>query len=214
MDCCAHGYEATFDDAQATKDLKRFRKEGPDPTTRALIDMLRARGVQGATLLDIGGGVGAVHHELLDAGAQRATHVDGSRPYLRVAQSEAERRGHGERVEFVAGDFVEAAARLPGADVVTLDRVICCYPDMEALVAASASRARKLYGAVYPRDRWFLRIGLRLINLWHRIERNPFRTYLHSPAAIDAAIRRQGLTPAASVRTFVWNVAVYLRSSA
>ena len=211
MDCCAHGYDDQFDAAQAAKDLKRFRADGPDPTTRALLNLLRARGVADASLLDIGGGVGAIHHELLNAGARAAVHADASAPYIRAAREEAERRGHGERVQFVYGDFVALAPTIAQADIVTLDRVICCYPDMEALVAASASHARRLYGAVYPRARWYLRAGFRVINALQWVRRAAFRVYLHSPDGIDAALRRQGLERRAVADTFVWRVAVYAR---
>jgi len=213
MDCCAKGYEEMFDDAQAAKNLKSFRADGPDPTTRALLDMLRAGGVQDATLLDIGGGVGAIHHELLDAGAQRAIHVDASAAYIRAARDEAARRGHADRVEFLHGDFVDLAERVPPADVVTLDRVICCYPDMPALVEASAARARRLYGAVFPRDRWFLRLAFPFMNLFKQLTGSGFRVFLHAPADIDTELRRQGLERRSYAQTFVWAVAVYSRST-
>ena len=181
--------------------------------TRALVNLLRAGDLRDATLLDIGGGVGAIHHELLDSGARSAVHADASAPYIRAARDEAERRGHGERLEFLYGDFVTLAGSMAPADVVTLDKVLCCYPDMEALVAASASRARRLYGAVFPRDRWFLRVGFRTMNLWQRMRRRAFRVYLHSPEAIDAAVRRQGLERRSVADTFVWRVAVYARTT-
>ena len=211
MDCCARGIEDQFDVARARKDLERFRRSGADATTGALINLLRARGVQGATLLDVGGGIGAIHHELLDAGASRAIHADASAAYIAAARDEAARRGHGDRVEFVHGDFVAVADSVAHADVVTLDRVICCYPDMESLVAASASRARRMYGAVFPRNRWFLRLGFRVINAMASLRRSAFRVYLHEPEAIDAALRRQGLERASVADTFVWRVAVYTR---
>lgn len=212
MNCCAHAcYDSQFDDKSAAKDLDRFRKDGPDPTTRALLDALRAADVRDSSLLDIGGGVGAIYHELLAAGAESATHVDASAPYLRAAQQEAERRGTVGRVRFLHGDFVALAPDIAPADVVTLDRVICCYPDMEALVAVSASRALRLYGAVYPRERWMLKLAFALYNLFKRIMHDNFRAYLHPTDAIDAAVRRQGLNLRAERQTFVWRVVVYSR---
>jgi hypothetical protein len=211
MNCCTRCYDEQFDDAQARSDLKRFRKHGPAAATRKLLDALRSFGLVDATLLDIGGGIGAIHHGLLDAGVQRAVHADASAPYIAVAREEASRRGHADRVKFVHGDFVALAPTIPPATVVTLDRVICCYADMEAMVAASASHAQRLYGAVYPRDRWYVRFALRSINAFNRMRRRAFRVYLHSPAAIDAAVARQGLTRRACVHTFIWRVAVYER---
>ena len=216
MNCCRpdNAWDEMFDVRMAKHDLKRFRKRGPAPTARAMINLLRERGVQDATLLDIGGGVGAIHHELLDAGAKSAVHADASSWYINVARQEAERRGHSDRVEFVYGDFVAQGENIAAADVVTLDRVICCYADMPALVHASASRARKFYSTSFPRDRWFLRVGFRVLNWVMALRRRAFRIYLHSPYDIHAALKREGLTLRSTARTFVWQVVVYARQRA
>jgi SAM-dependent methyltransferase len=204
-------YDTLFDDKHAAKDLKRYRRKGPDKTTRLLLGALKAEGVEGLTVLDVGGGVGAVHHELLTAGAETAVHVDAAAPYLEAAKEETARRGHAARVRFLRGDFVALAAEIAPADVVTLDRVICCYPDMEQLVAASASRARRLYGAVFPRETWLLRALVPAGNLFQRVRGSAFRGYLHPTRAIDAAVRREGLRPRSVRDTIVWRVAVYSR---
>ena len=128
-----------------------------------------------------------------------------------AAREEAERRGHGPRVEFVHGDFIDLASGIPAADVVTLDRVICCYPDMERLVGLSAQKARRLYGAVYPRDVRWIHIAIRVINLVQRIKRSPFRVFLHSPAAIDGVLRIAGLERHTVRRTPGWEVVIYGR---
>ena len=209
--CQCECYSSQFDEKHAIKDLKRYRANGPDKTTRLLLDLLEAEGVRGASVLDIGGGVGVVHHELLAAGAQTAVHVDATAANIRAAEEEATRRGHAGRVRFLQGDFVTLAPEISAADVVTLDRVICCYPDMEGLVSASAGHARRLYGAVFPRERWFLRLMLALGNLARRLRRNAFRAYVHPVREIDATIRRQGLIARRIHDTFVWRVVVYSR---
>ena len=212
MSCChGEGCNAQFDIRQAKHDLKRYRKDGPDPTTRALIGLITAAGPRGAHLLDVGGGVGAVHHELLDAGVVSATQVDASESYLEVARQEATRRGHVDRLRFVKGDFVKVAGDVTDADVVTLDRVICCYGDMPALVNASAGKAKRLYGAVFPRDHWYLKLAFGAINLWKRITGSRFRVFIHPVEAIEATIVRNGFRRRNHVRTFVWNVALYER---
>ena len=106
-----------------------------------LLEMIRRRGVEGASVLDVGAGIGIVDRELLRAGAASAVLVDGSAAYLDVARAETDAEGLGERVRIVLGDFTRLAPELPAADVVTLDRVICCYPDVDALVDLSAARA-------------------------------------------------------------------------
>jgi hypothetical protein len=213
MNCCSttSAWDEMFDAKQARNDLKRYRRKGPEPTAKALVSLLRQRGVTGASLLDIGGGVGAIHHELIDVGASKAVHADASASYIGAAREEAEVRGHSEKVEFVYGDFVAMAPNIAAADVVTLDRVICCYPDMPALVTASASRAKKLYGAAFPRDRWFLRIGFWFINAFMALRRKTFRIYMHSPKDIHSALKHEGLHLASTARTFVWQVVVYQR---
>lgn len=212
VSCCQReGIERQFGRKTARWELRRLRKRGPAKTTRMLIDALRREDVSDASILDIGGGVGAIYHELLASGARRAVHVDVSPEYLAVAREEAERRGHADRVSFVRGDFVEVAPAQATADVVTLDRVICCYPDMDRLVASSADKTRRLFGAVYPRESWWLRIGLGAVNVINRLRRCAFRTYLHPPAAIDAALRSHGLQRRSFARTIAWEVVVYSR---
>jgi SAM-dependent methyltransferase len=205
------GIETLFDERTARKDLERYRRKGPLATTGILLDALEREGVHGATLLDIGGGVGAISNELLSAGASRATVVDASPAYLLTAQEEAERQGHRERIEYHHGDFVEVAPGIGPADVVTLDRVICCYDEMEALVFASAERAGRLLGLVYPRDTWWDRLGVSLANLACRVRGSPFRGFVHSPEAVDRIIRTAGLRKRLYRTTPIWQVVVYAR---
>lgn len=212
--CCYQGVDEVFGEKTARHDLRRYRKRGPSKPTRMLLQALQREGVEHATVLDIGGGIGAIQQELLDAGAERATSVEASAAYLRAARDEARRRGHADRISYQAGDFVALADRVEPADVVTLDRVICCYPDMEALVSRSADRAQRLYGLVYPRDTWWVAFGLRFTNLLMRVARKAFRAHLHPTAVVDAVARRHGLTPKLAARAGpVWQVALYARAS-
>ena len=212
MSCTqCQGIQSQFSSKVAVKDLKRYRRKGPDRTTRILIDALRREGVVGMTLLDIGGGVGAIWHELLAAGVIRSTHVDAAGAYVEAATQEARRSGHADRIAFRYGDFTALAPELAAADLVTLDRVICCYDDMPALVGPSAGRARRLFGAVYRRDTWWVRAGLAVANLLLRIQGSLFRTYAHPTAAVDAEVKRQGLVPRVAQRTLIWEVVVYAR---
>ena len=212
MSCCScDGYQSQFGAKHAAKDLRRYRKKGPDRTTSLLLDQLRALGVRGASLLDIGGGIGVVHHELLDAGAESVVHVDATAANIDTANDEAERRGHSGRVRFVLGDFVALAAEIPAVDVVTLDRVICCYPEMEELVSRSATRARRLWGAVFPRERVLFKAMVQLGNGMRGLTRNDFRTFIHPVGGIDAVLGREGLTLRSVRDTYGWRAAVYSR---
>ena len=188
--CCCQGVDQIFGERTARHDLRRYRRRGPSKPTRVLLDALRREGVENATLLDIGGGIGVIQQELLEAGVARATSVEASADYLSVAREEAQRRGRADRITYREGDFVALADGVEPADVVTLDRVICCYPDMESLVGRSAARARRLYGLVYPQERWWVGAGLRLTNLLMRLSRRSFRAHLHPTAAEALHARR------------------------
>jgi magnesium-protoporphyrin O-methyltransferase len=209
--CQCRDYETLWDAEHAAKDLKRYRAKGPDKTTRLLVDALKGMGVGGASILDIGAGIGVVHHELLSAGARRATHIDATAPNVRAAEEETARRGHEGQVTFLQGDFVSLAGEIPAADVVTLDRVICCYPEMEALVSLSCAKARRLYGAVYPRERLLVKFVIAFGNFIRRLRGNAFRSYAHSIRAIDGTLEKGGLQQVWRSETFAWRVAVYSR---
>jgi magnesium-protoporphyrin O-methyltransferase len=212
MSACCQGVDEVFGEKAAQHDLRRYRKRGPSRQTRVLLAAIAREGIERATLLDIGGGVGAIQQELLAAGAAHVTAVDASDAFLRVAREEAERRGTVERVSYHAGDFVAIADGIEPADLVTLDRVVCCYPDMEQLVGRSAERARRVYGLVYPQDRWWVRLGFRAANLGLRLSRRTFRAYVHRASAVDAAVRARGLTPKVHRRVGpVWQVVLYTR---
>ena len=213
MGCCTTTpLEEVFDDNMAAYEVRRYRRKGPRRSTRLLLAALKAEGVEGKTLLDVGGGVGAIQHELLNAGASAATSVEASQPYLNAARVESTRRGHAGRARFRHGDFVELAATIEAADVVTLDRVVCCYPDAERLIRTSAARARILYGLVYPRDTRLVRIGFAVANLVLRLLRKQMRAFVHRAADLERSVEDCGLAPRYAARAGAWQVAVYRRA--
>lgn len=197
----------------ARRQLEAYRRRGAEGHTADLIRAIVAEGVEGATLLDIGGGIGAIQLDLLNAGAAGSTDVDASHAYLAAARLEAERRGFTERAVHRYGDFVEVSDEVEPADIVTLDRVICCYPDMPALVGASVSHARRLYGLVYPTDRWWLRTAAAVGNLGLRLFRRSFRFHIHATRAVDELVRSHGFERRTSRQWMVWQMAVYRRVS-
>lgn len=205
-------YGSFYNEKFAASDLRRYRNKGPRPWTRTLIEALKTEGVEGATLLDIGGGIGVIQHELLAAGVARSMSVDASAAYLDAARDESDRRGHGGRVTYRHGDFVELAESVPPADIVTLDRVLNVYPDVDQLAGLSAERARRLYGLVYPRDTRMVRLVVSAMNLVLRLLRKPVRVFVHPVDAIERVLRENGLSPHFSRRVgSVWQVAVYRR---
>jgi len=214
MDCCqVAGIENYMDSKMAEKELSHYRKKGPDKTTLRLLDFLQKVGVRDLTLLDIGGGIGALQHELFKSGIKEATSVDASSAYLEAARNESEYQGTQERLMQQHGDFVELAEEVGKADIVTLDRVICCYDDMERLVGLSAERALKYYGVVYPKDNILVKVLTWIENHYYRLKRTQFRAFTHSNSAIDGVIREAGLERIFSQSTLYWQVQVYRRLS-
>ena len=212
MDCssCEALEKETVEWAQ--EDLADYRRGKVAKTTPMLIRAMMDVGVDGLTLLDIGGGVGVIQLELLQAGASRATSVDASSAYLEVAKAEAARAGVEPRITFIHGDFVALAEGIPEADIVTLDRVICCYPDVENLVSRSAAKARKVYGLVFPRDVWWVKLALYVENLGYRLKSSSFRAFVHPTELVDRLARAAGLREIHHRNTFSWQVVLYQRS--
>lgn len=209
---CSHcqGAEDVFGKGFAKRDLKEYREKGASKATQIMLDALKKLGVSGKTLLDIGGGVGIVQHELIKAGVSQATDVDASQAYIQAAQKEAERQGHPDKISFQHGDFVQLAPQIEAADIVTLDRVVCCYPDMHKLVELSSARAKDFYALIYPRDNIISRNVVHIFNFFaFRIHGNPFRTYIHDSQTVDGIIRGNGLQQVAYQKSGMWQVAVY-----
>jgi magnesium-protoporphyrin O-methyltransferase len=137
--------------------------------------------------------------------------IDVSRAYLDVAREEAQKADLLDRIDFHQGDFVVRAADTDGADIVTLDRVVCCYEDVRALVGLSSDRAGRVYGLVLPRDRLLVRAAISAYNLTLRLRRKAYRAHVHSNALIDELVTANGLRRRSEGRTFVWRVVVYER---
>ncbi len=213
-DCCqCQGIEARFDQKYVARKLRQYRKKGPKKTALQLIEALRAEGVTGMTLLDIGGGVGDIQHALLRSGLSHATDCEASAAYIDACRQEATRLGHSEQIDHIQGNFVELAKDIPAADIVTLDRVICCYHDMPALVGLSAQKARRLYGVVYPLDKWWIRIAMQMYyNFRYWLQRNPMRNFVHRTEDVEAVIGDNGLQRRFHRVMGLWQVAVYARS--
>src|SRR5687767_10485082 len=210
--CCTPELERGFDERVAARDLATYRRQGLPPDQRRLLAGLVTEGLGGQTVLDIGGGIGAIHHDLLRAGARSVMDVDGSTAYLDAAQAEARRLGDVARIDYRHGDFVQLADGIEPADVVLLLRVLCCYPDMPALVQASARRARRSYGVIYPRSTWWMRAAGTVYGvLRSRTGLFSGPGYVHLESDIDIAVRSQGFSPIVRDSTWFWQVVLYRR---
>jgi len=213
MPCnCCEITDNAFTEAEARSELKSYRKRGPAEQTKLILTAIRSLNLKNADLLDIGGGIGTIHHELLKDVARAATHVDASSAYLKEAKEEAARRGHSDRVNFIHADFTDVASELPKVDLVTLDRVVCCYPDFRGLLKSAADHSKSAIALTYPRETWYMRFGLRVINFFQGLRKDPFRVFLHPAAEMDSLLKREGFERVSLGRLFVWEMALYQKS--
>ena len=209
--CCdPTDYRRLFSRKSAARDARRFRRRGLTGTARALVEL--AGEVSGATVLDVGGGIGAIELVLLAAGAERATNVELSGGYEEQAAALLAERGLADRVDRRVADFVTEGAAVEPHDLVVLHRVVCCYPDVDALMTAAADHALTRLVLTYPQERLPIRLGLRVINLWLRVSGCGFRTYVHPVARILGAAEARGLRLERRERGgFVWESASLVR---
>lgn len=207
--CCRPGgYERMFSAKQARLDAQRYRERGLGGTARRLVEL--AGDVSGETVLEVGGGVGSIELDLLDAGADRATNVELSGEYEEEAATLLAERGLTERVDRRVADFVDEPVE--PHDVVILHRVVCCYPDLDRLVGIAAASTRRRLLLTYPRERPWTRAGIAAVNLFMWISGSDFRAFVHPAARMTAAARREGLALEGRERQgLIWENASYER---
>jgi predicted TPR repeat methyltransferase len=205
--CCKPGdYDKIFDEKKARSKASDYARKGLGGHAPQIVDFVRGKNPPGYTLLEIGGGIGDLQLELLKTGAARATNVELATQYESVASELIHERGLDDRVERRLGDFVRDADAIPGADVVVLNRVVCCYPDADALVGAAADHARRFLVMTFPVDRWWTRLGLAVGNICFAMRSDTFRAYVHSTSAVLATAQRHGLRPVEHRRGFIWQL--------
>jgi magnesium-protoporphyrin O-methyltransferase len=211
--CCPHSIDAgRFFSRVARLQRWHYRRTGLEPSQRQLVEGLKHAGIEGATLLEIGSGVGYLHQHLLEAGAAHAVGIDLAERMITEARALARARGLSARTQYRVGDFVDQADTFEPADVTILDKVICCYPDAEALVQRSLARTRRVYAYTLPRDRWYTRLGVHLQALALRLIGSRFRPYVHDPNRVAAWATAAGFERCYENETLAWLTHVYRRS--
>ena len=200
-----------FDPRFAKRMAARYRKRGLDKTSRRMVELLSQAGVQDATVLEIGGGVGEIQLELLRGGAASATNLELSPAYDAEAARLLAEAGLADRVHRRLVDIAADPTAVEPADIVVLHRVVCCYPDYEELLGAAADRARQQLVFIYPPRNRISRAFVAGQNLAFRLAGRDFRTFVHPPAAMLAVLAEHGLRPIAAYRGPVWQVAAATR---
>ena len=211
--CCPHARSASrFFSFFAKRYRKRFGKRGFEPSQEQLLKGLESVGYGDDEVLEIGCGVGSLHQTLLERGARSAVGVDLAPRMLAEAQDWATQRGLAGRTEYVEGDFIELQDDIASADITLMDKVVCCYPDADTLVHASLGKTRKVYALTYPRDRWFVRLGMNTVALFFWLIRSSFRPYVHDPLQIESWISDKDFRKQYQDMTAAWLTQVFVKS--
>lgn len=190
---------------------RRFAKKGFEPSQKQLLAGLEQAGYQGASLLEIGSGVGHLHMHLLEQGAKSAIGIDLAESMITEAGKWAAERKLADRVEYLQGDFIEHVQDIEPADVCLLDKVVCCYPDANGLVNQSVAKTKRVYALTYPRYRWFIRFAMVFGAVILKLIGSSFRPYAHNPADIEQWITKAGFHKCYEAKTFIWLSQVYAR---
>ena len=215
--CCdPHGYDAMFGERFAHRVARRYRRRGLDRTATRLVDFLTGDGTRdltGATVLEIGGGVGEIGIELLRRGAASVTEVELSTSYDEDARRLAEAAGVGDRMERRIVDIAAAPDSVEAADLVVLHRVVCCYPDVTRLLGAAADRCHGRLAFSHPPRNLGTRVLLGLQNAAFVVTRKDFRAYVHPPAVMREVLRDHGLDPVMRHAGVVWHTQGAVRAA-
>ena len=216
MPSCCHGdeYRTLFNSKGAKRASSRYRRRGLQGTQAEVASVLRSVAPRGGSLLEIGGGIGQIPIALLEEGfIAKAINVELSGEWEEAARDLVEERGVGERLDRLVGDFVDIASELPPADIVVMHRVVCCYPDWQAMISAAAALAGGVVALTLPSNRWWTRLGIATGNLYLRARGMSFRGYLHPQDAILALLRSLGFTPMHDRGGLNWRTTVVERSA-
>jgi SAM-dependent methyltransferase len=215
--CCVprniNDLENTFDQKRAEDEACAYLEKGSDKRIKKLLAYFEGQSIKPFTVLDIGGGVGGAHFELLKNGlALSVVGVDASPSYIASARQIADSLKLTERVQYIQMDFAQSPVSIESADIVILDRVICCYPHLESLLAPAARRATRYLALSYPREDWWVRVFYRLTNGIRRLSSSEFFTYIHSHADVHRIALQNGLSPVHATRSGEWQITIFERN--
>jgi 2-polyprenyl-3-methyl-5-hydroxy-6-metoxy-1,4-benzoquinol methylase len=195
----------------AKRAAARYRQKGVDKTAQRMLAFLEEQGIEGATVLEIGGGVGEFQIELLKRGAANTLNLELSAAYDNEAIGLVREAGLDGRMERRLHDIAADPQGIESTDVVVLHRVVCCYPDYERLLTAAAEHARRLLVFSYPPRNVLSRFLLGAQNLLFGLQRKEFRTFAHPPARMVRVVEERGLLLAYTHRPVVWQIAGFER---
>lgn len=213
-DCCHLSYQNEFDNSNAKKELENYRRNDLKKSSRALLEVVKKLPLQGKALLDIGGGIGVIPLELFREGIHQTTHIEISEASRQAFLLEAKRQAIIDKVESKCGDFLDIHHHVNTADLVTLDKVICCYENYQDLVKESVAKARLWYVYSIPRDVWWVRLVHRAEQWVRKWQGKYFRSYIHPSAKIEKLVQAAGFQKVQQRHQREWLIVVFEKKSA
>jgi ubiquinone/menaquinone biosynthesis C-methylase UbiE len=196
----------------ARRSLESYRSKGHGDLERRLVEVASAGGLAGARVLEIGGGIGTIQVELLEAGAERGEVVELVSAWEPYARELARDKGLETRTSFQVADVLESPETVDNADVVVMNRVVCCTPDGVKLAGAAARLAGRTLVLSFPRETLWFRLGIRLLNTGMWVARRSFRVFAHPRDALIGAASDEGLRLAETGREGLWEYAALRRA--
>jgi 2-polyprenyl-3-methyl-5-hydroxy-6-metoxy-1,4-benzoquinol methylase len=211
--CTPKGYRQIFSERSARAQARSYRRSGLDATSRRIVELLKEQRLEGLTLLEVGGGIGAIQIELLKAGVARAVRIELTPTYEESASELLREAGFEDRVERRVMDFVESGADVGAADIVIMNRVICCYPDVPRLAGQAADHTKGLLVMSFPKERWWTRAVVWMANFGMAVTRREFRIFLHPVAQILATTESHGLKRSVNRPGLFWQISAMRRTT-
>lgn len=215
MSCCStpQPHEGTnrFFTRWSKKYAKQYKKRGLAKEQRFLLEGIKKEPIQSRTILDIGCGVGALHHVLLREGAARSIGVDIADGMVRQAEQFSREFNLQDRTEYRTGDFVRLADSIGESDVTMLDKVVCCYENLEGLLETSTKKTRHILALTHPRENLLLKVVFQTQIALAKLFRWKFRPFWHDWVVMKASIIARGFEPIYENSTIAWQVVVFRR---
>ena len=206
--CYPNEYGEVFNERHARHTARRFQRRGLRGSARDLAEAVAATGVEGQTILEVGGGIGSIQAYLLRLGASRASNVELSPHWEAPAWHMFTELSLDQQVQRRVADFIDVAGELRSADIVILHRVICCYPDWRAMLGAAIAKSDRAVAITVPVDRWWTRLPIRAGNRLLQMRRRSFRGFVHPPHLLIGALENAGFCTRVDRRGWVWRTIV------
>jgi magnesium-protoporphyrin O-methyltransferase len=146
---------------------------------------------------------------MLKHGAERAIGIDISEGMIEGAKQLSGELGFSERTEYHLGDFVQMNGVIEQADITVLDKVVCCYEDVDALLQKSLAKTRHIYALSFPKPNVLVKVVIHIPILLGKAFRWSFRPYWHDWNELVHTIQENGFLQTYQNSTVFWSLYVF-----